>query len=185
MNQRIQSEPDNNLILLVDDDVTFHQVLARSLRRKGFEPVVADGVDKALSLLERYPPAYAVVDLKMEGQSGLALIPSLLEQAPDCKTIVLTGFASIATAVEAMRLGAVDYLCKPADTGQILAALQGKAPNPELPPAEQPMSVDRVEWEHIQKVLHEHEGNISATARSLGMHRRTLQRKLAKRPVSA
>ncbi|WP_211826970.1 response regulator transcription factor [Kistimonas asteriae] len=181
----MNTEADNALILLVDDDVTFHQVLARSLRRKGFEVIVADGVDNAHSLLTRYQPDYAVVDLKMEGASGLALIPALQTLAPDCKTVVLTGYASIATAVEAMRLGAVDYLCKPADTTQILAALQGKAPNPSLSPAEQPMSVDRVEWEHIQKVLYEHEGNISATARSLGMHRRTLQRKLAKRPAQA
>ncbi|GAA4649522.1 response regulator transcription factor [Kistimonas scapharcae] len=185
MNQRGNTESDNPLVLLVDDDVTFHQVLARSFRRKGFDVIVADGVDNALSLLARYQPDYAVVDLKMEGASGLALIPVLQTQAPDCRTIVLTGYASIATAVEAIRLGAMDYLCKPADTDQILAALQGKTPNPHLPPAEQPMSVDRVEWEHIQKILHDHEGNISATARSLGMHRRTLQRKLAKRPVPA
>ena len=169
-------------ILIVDDDKTFLQVLARSFRRKGFEAITADSTDRARELLPRHNPQMAIVDLKMQGESGLGLIPDLKRFSNNLDIIVLTGYASIATAVEAIRLGAKDYLCKPVDTDQILQALQGQPVLPSVP--ETPMPVNRVEWEHIQKVLHEHQGNISATARSLGMHRRTLQRKLAKHPAT-
>lgn len=169
------------IILIVDDDETFLQVLARSFRRKGFEAITANSVDRARELLPHHKPQMAVVDLKMQGESGLSLIPDLKMFSETLAIVVLTGYASIATAVEAIRLGAKDYLCKPVDTDQILHALQGEPVSPAVP--ETPMSINRVEWEHIQKVLHEHQGNISATARSLGMHRRTLQRKLAKRPA--
>ena len=175
---------NKTIILVVDDDKTFLQVLARSLRRKGYEAITADSVARARQLLLRHTPDMAVVDLKMQGESGLALLPELKAANESIGIIVLTGYASIATAVEAMRLGATDYLCKPADTHQILQALTGHTSpsDPDIP--DTPMSVEQVEWEHIHKVLQEHNGNISATARSLNMHRRTLQRKLAKSPVS-
>lgn len=168
-------------VLIVDDDETFLQVLARSLRRKGYDAITAHSADRARELLQRHYPQMAIVDLKMQGESGLSLIPDLRAFSEKLNIVVLTGYASIATAVEAIRLGAKDYLCKPVDTDQILNALTGHPLSSSVP--ESPMSISRVEWEHIQKVLHEQQGNISATARSLGMHRRTLQRKLAKRPA--
>lgn len=169
-------------VLIVDDDKTFLQVLARSLRRKGYEAVTAHSADRARELLHRHHPEMAIVDLKLQGESGLSLIPDLRVFSDQLRIIVLTGYASIATAVEAIRLGAMDYLCKPVDTNQILHALTGQSQPSPVP--DTPMSVSRIEWEHIQKVLHEHQGNISATARSLGMHRRTLQRKLSKHPTA-
>lgn len=177
-----KTEPD--IILVVDDDQTFLQVLARSLRRKGYEAITADSVTRAQELLTRHTPDMAVVDLKMQGATGLTLVPVLKDLNPGMQVIVLTGYASIATAVEAMRLGARDYLCKPADTQQILKALHGDKTTDESVIPETPMSVEQLEWEHLQKVLHEHNGNISATARSLNMHRRTLQRKLARRTLT-
>lgn len=169
--------------LVVDDDPTFTRVLARSLTRRGFSVNVARNVEEALIQAREQIPALASVDLKMEGPSGLELIAGLRELNPDMKILILTGYASIATAVDAIKLGATNYLPKPADADQILAALnQGEADAGQEINAD-PMSVNRLEWEHIQKVLAEHEGNISATARALGMHRRTLQRKLQKRPV--
>lgn len=169
--------------LVVDDDPTFTRVLARSLTRRGFDVSVARDVAEALAIAREKPPELASVDLKMEGPSGLELIEALLSINPDVRVLILTGYASIATAVDAIKLGAVNYLPKPADADQILAALEQVSADAEQPINADPMSVDRLEWEHIQKVLAAHEGNISATARALGMHRRTLQRKLQKRPV--
>ena len=171
--------------LIVDDDSTFTRVLARAMTRRGFEVAVARNVPDAIKLAEEQPPAYATVDLKMEGPSGLALIPELRTLNPKMKILVLTGYASIATTVDAIKSGADNYLPKPADADQILRALNNDLDNEDVPAdiPDTPMSVNRLEWEHIQKVLHEHDGNISATARALGMHRRTLQRKLAKHPV--
>ena len=169
--------------LIVDDDPVFSRILSRSLTRRGYETLVAESAEEALPLLEEFQPKLATLDLKMEGETGLLLLPKLLEIVPDCKVVILTGYSSIATAVEAIKLGAVNYLCKPADTDEVLAALSQEEANPEQPIAEKPMSVNRLTWEHIQKILNENDGNISATARQLGMHRRTLQRKLQKRPV--
>lgn len=171
--------------LIVDDDPTFTRVLARAMTRRGFDVAVARDVPEALDQARQQPPAYATVDLKMEGPSGLALIPELRMLNPQMKILVLTGYASIATTVDAIKSGADNYLPKPADADQILRALDADAGDEErgVEIPDTPMSVNRLEWEHIQKVLHEHEGNISATARALGMHRRTLQRKLAKHPV--
>lgn len=190
MTQTVSSDitaPDsplrNRCFLLVDDDPVFTQVLSRSLTRRGYTPVVADSAEAALPLIAEHKPSLATLDLKMEGDTGLNLLPKLLEEVPDCKVVILTGYSSIATAVEAIKLGAVNYLPKPADTDEILAALKQTDANPEQAIAEKPMSVNRLTWEHIQKVLTENDGNISATARQLGMHRRTLQRKLQKRPV--
>jgi len=169
--------------LIVDDDPTFTRVLSRAMTRRGFEVQVARSAEDTQLLIENWIPDLATVDLKMEGNSGLSLIPHLKEKNTDMHILMLTGYASIATAVEAIKLGATQYLPKPADADQILAALNQVDADAEIDVSEQPMSVNRLEWEHIQKVLNEHEGNISATARALGMHRRTLQRKLAKRPV--
>lgn len=169
--------------LVVDDDPTFTRVLARALTRRGFNVSVARSVPEALERAQEIQPELASVDLKMEGASGLELIQGLKGINPEVRILILTGYASIATAVDAIKLGAVNYLPKPADADQILAALQQVAADAERPIAADPMSVDRLEWEHIQKVLSAHDGNISATARALGMHRRTLQRKLQKRPV--
>ncbi len=171
--------------LIVDDDPTFTRVLARAMTRRGFEVAVARNVADAIRQADEQPPAYATVDLKMDGPSGLALIPELRALNPAMKILVLTGYASIATTVDAIKSGADNYLPKPADADQILRALDSDAGREEIASEipDTPMSVNRLEWEHIQKVLQEHDGNISATARALGMHRRTLQRKLAKHPV--
>ena len=159
-------------LLLVDDDPTFTRVLARAMSRRGLRVSTAGSAAEGLAL-----------DLKMEGDSGLVLLPKLLELHADMRVVILTGYSSIATAVEAIKRGACNYLCKPADADDVLAALLSEHADLDTLVPENPMSVDRLQWEHIQRVLAEHEGNISATARALGMHRRTLQRKLQKRPV--
>lgn len=173
----------NNRFLIVDDDPVFTRVLSRAMTRREFDVQVARSAEEAELIIESWIPHFVTVDLKMEGNSGLSLIPSLKSANAEMRILMLTGYASIATAVEAIKLGATQYLPKPADADQILAALNKIEADADLEVVEQPMSVNRLEWEHIQKVLNEHEGNISATARALGMHRRTLQRKLAKRPV--
>ncbi len=170
--------------LIVDDDPTFSRILTRAMRLRGYEVQQAENVEQALQCLQTQLPDQATVDLKMEGASGLTLIPHLRAANPAMRILVLTGYASISTAVEAIKLGASNYLPKPANADQILAALAQQDADPGMEIDTQPMSVSRLEWEHIQKVLGEHQGNISATARALGMHRRTLQRKLLKRPVS-
>ncbi len=171
-------------LLLVDDDQTFCGVLARALEKRNFAVTVANSVEQALPLAKANPPEYAVVDLKMEGASGLVLVQALHELDAATRIVVLTGYASIATAVEAVKLGATQYLAKPANADEIVAAF-GHSASPEFPLNAQPASVERLEWEHIQRVLQEQQGNISATARLLNMHRRTLQRKLGKRPSAS
>lgn len=170
-------------LLLADDDVVFCQVLSRALEKRGYRVTVAHSVETALPLAHATHPDYAVVDLKMDGVSGLKLVQSLHQLNPAARIVVLTGYASIATAVEAIKLGATQYLPKPANADEIVAAfyLDERIANPV---SIKPSSVERMEWEHIQRVLHANNGNISATARALMMHRRTLQRKLAKRPVN-
>ncbi|EPL3134366.1 response regulator transcription factor [Pseudomonas aeruginosa] len=170
-------------LLLVDDDPTFTRVLARAMSRRGLRVSTAGSAEEGLALAQQDTPDYAVLDLKMEGDSGLVLLPKLLELHADMRVVILTGYSSIATAVEAIKRGACNYLCKPADAYDVLAALLSEHADLDTLVPENPMSVDRLQWEHIQRVLAEHEGNISATARALGMHRRTLQRKLQKRPV--
>ncbi len=171
--------------LLVDDDDTFRDVLARMLTRRGYAVQGAANGLEAVALARTLQPQRIVLDLSMPGESGLLVLPRLLAAAPQAKVVVLTGYASIATAVDAIKLGAVNYLTKPAEVGAILAAFDARADVDPAQVPDEPMSVDRLEWEHIQRVLAEHEGNISATARALKMHRRTLQRKLSKRPVKA
>lgn len=170
-------------LLLVDDDAVFSRVLCEALKKRGFEVAVAHSVEEALPLARENPPEYAVVDLKMDGASGLTLVAALHELDAATRIVVLTGYASIATAVEAIKLGATQYLSKPANADEIVAAF-GHVPSPDAPLNTQTTSVERLEWEHLQRVLLEHQGNISATARALNMHRRTLQRKLAKRPAA-
>ena len=174
--------PEARRLLLVDDDRAFCAVLERALARRGFAVAVAHDSAGALQTAERRRPTHAVVDLKLANDSGLHLIKPLLSVNQAMKIIVLTGYGSISTAVKAIKAGAGNYLAKPADVDAILGAFEGAD---ELGPALEtpPMSLGRLEWEHIQRVLDEHDGNISATARSLGMHRRTLQRKLRKRPA--
>ncbi len=170
-------------LLIVEDDEVFARVLAKSLTAHGLEVHVGHGSAEALALAREHAFAAAVLDLKLAGETSLALIPQLKAANPAMRILMLTGYASIQTAVEAIKLGATNYLPKPAGVAEILNALQSDRANPDLPAAEQPLSVDRLEWEHIQRVLAEHDGNISATARALSMHRRTLQRKLGKKPV--
>lgn len=164
--------------LLIDDDDAFLQVLQRSLSRQGIEARLAHGHQEAKTLLLEGRFQRCVLDLNLAGESGLQLLPELLDLRPDLEVLVLTGYGSIATAVEAMRRGAVNYLCKPVTVNQLLAGFEPIDAPPDL--RSEPPSVEEMEWEHIQRVLNENEGNISATARALNMHRRTLQRKLQK-----
>ncbi|MBI2381034.1 MAG: response regulator transcription factor [Gammaproteobacteria bacterium] len=177
------TEQDLPSLLLVDDDEVFAGVLARALGKRGYAVSIAHNVEEGLALAEQNAPEYAVVDLKMPGPSGLTLVKALKELDEETRIVMLTGYSSIATAVEAIKLGAVHYLAKPTDADAVIAAFAREEGDEHVAVADNPMSVDRLEWEHIQKVLAENEGNISATARALKMHRRTLQRKLSKRPV--
>jgi len=176
---------DNNVarLLLADDDEVFASVLARALSKRGFEVEVVHNVEAGIARCKDWWPDYAVIDLNMPGASGLALVEHICSQDEEIRVLVLTGYASIATAVEAIKLGAIHYLAKPADADEIVAGLHKIKGDAEVPVGESPMSVKRLEWEHIQKVLAEVDGNVSEAARRLNMHRRTLQRKLQKRPV--
>lgn len=169
--------------LIVDDDPTLAGMLERVLQRRGFSTASASNSSQALRLVASANFSKAIVDLKLGSDSGLQLIRELKLHHPEIAIVMLTGYSSISTAVEAVKLGAVNYLCKPAEADEILAAFGEQSQETAAEPAYTPISVDRLEWEHIQKILQENNGNISATARALGMHRRTLQRKLQKRPV--
>lgn len=173
---------DQPSLLLADDDVTFCEVMARALRRRGYAVSVAHDAAAALALAQAETPEYALIDLKMPGDSGLVLVRRLHALDPATRIVVLTGYASISTAVEAIKLGATHYLAKPVDAAEVVAAFDRAEGDADATVAANPLSVDRLEWEHIQRVFAEHDGNVSATARALNMHRRTLQRKLAKRP---
>jgi len=177
-----ESQEESATLLLVDDDITFCRVLGAALEKRGFSVCVAHSVEQAIPLAEANPPEFAVVDLKMGGAPGLALVKVLHKLDPNTRIVMLTGYASIATAVEAIKLGATQYLAKPANTDEIVAAF-GRAAGSDAPIKVQTTQLENLEWEHIQRVLLEHEGNVSATARALNMHRRTLQRKLAKPPM--
>lgn len=171
------------VLLLVDDDQTFCGVLRQALNKRGFEVHIATDVQSGLKLAEDIEPEFAVIDLRIGPESGLVLVRKLHELDANTRIVMLTGFASIATAVEAIKLGAVHYLAKPADADEIVSALHKNQGDEFVEIKDKPLSVRRLEWEHLQKVLIEHGGNISAAARALGMHRRTLQRKLDKHPV--
>ena len=172
-------------LLIVEDDEVFASVTARALGRRGFGVDIANTLEQAHQVMHEKTFQYAIIDLNLAGQSSLELIPPLRERFPQARLLMLTGYASIATAVEAIKLGADNYLAKPADIDEILAALEDEHDSDHTDiPFQEPMSVRRLEWEHIQKVLMENNGNISETARQLKMHRRTLQRKLQKKPVA-
>lgn len=174
---------DRPKLLLVDDDEIFCEVLQRALERRGFQVYVAQTLQAGLAQAAQLLPEYAVIDLRIGHDSGLLMVKKLKELDANTRILVLTGYASIATAVEAIKLGAIQYLTKPADADEIVAALQKQEGDPYVEVKDKPLSVRRMEWEYLQRVLMEHNGNISAAARALGMHRRTLQRKLDKRPV--
>lgn len=165
--------------LLIDDDQTFLDILSRSLRRRGIETCVAHNAETAIAALADREIERCVLDLNLAGASGLTLLPRLLALKPSLDVVVITGYGSIATAVEAMRRGAANYLCKPVTVAQLMEVFS--VPSEEPPLRQTPPSVEELEWEHIQQVLQQHDGNISATSRALNMHRRTLQRKLQKR----
>jgi two-component system response regulator RegA len=171
--------PDKSL-LLVDDDEQFVKRLARAMERRGFVPETAESVSAGKAAAISRPPAYAVVDLRLEDGNGLDVVETLRERRPDCRIVVLTGYGAIATAVAAVKAGATDYLAKPADANDVTNALLARGAALPQPP-ENPMSADRVRWEHIQRVYEMCDRNVSETARRLSMHRRTLQRILAKR----
>jgi len=167
-------------LLLVEDDKLFLQRLARALEGRGFVVKIAETVSDGLQQVNTAPPAYAVVDMRLADGNGLDVISALKKRRPDARGIVLTGYGNIATAVTAVKLGAFDYLSKPADADEVAAALLATAEKKTVLP-ENPMSADRVRWEHIQRIYELCDRNVSETARRLNMHRRTLQRILAKR----
>ena len=171
---------EDRTLLLVDDDDAFLKRLAKAMEKRGFEVEMAGSVAAGKAIATARPPAFAVCDLRLEDGNGLDVVEVLREKRPDCRIVVLTGYGAIATAVAAVKIGATDYLSKPADATNITNARQ--ATGAELPPPpENPMSADRVRWEHIQRVYELCDRNVSETARRLNMHRRTLQRILAKR----
>ena len=171
--------PDKSL-LLVDDDEPFLRRLQRAMEKRGFEVEATDSVAGGKAIATARPPAYAVIDLRLEDGNGLDVVELLREKRPDARIVVLTGYGAIATAVAAVKIGATDYLSKPADANDITAALLAEEDDMP-PPPDNPMSADRVRWEHIQRVYELCDRNVSETARRLNMHRRTLQRILAKR----
>ncbi len=172
-------------LLLVDDDEVFLRRLARALEKRGFEPVtMASSVAEGLAAVKNGAPAHGVIDLRLEDGNGLDVVERLREARPDSRIVVLTGYGAIATAVAAVKMGATDYLSKPADADDVVNALLAGEADPLPPPSDNPMSADRVRWEHIQRVFEQCERNVSETARRLNMHRRTLQRILAKRSPS-
>jgi len=178
------TENTERLLLIIEDDEAFARTLSRSFERRGYRVLVAPGHEEAAALLVEHSPGYAVVDLKLKGNSsGLACVQLLHEHDPDMLIVVLTGFASIATAVEAIKLGAVQYLAKPSNTDDIEAAFGHVAGNTEVEVTNRSTSIKTLEWERIHAVLAETDFNISEAARRLGLHRRTLARKLEKQRV--
>ena len=179
MTEEMEGGSDRTL-LIVEDDKSFLQRLARAMESRGFSVAIAESVADGLHAVDRAPPAYAVVDMRLADGNGLDVISALKKRRPEARAIILTGYGNIATAVNAVKLGAVDYLSKPADADDVVAALfalEGK----KVEPPDNPMSADRVRWEHIQRIYELCGRNVSETARRLNMHRRTLQRILAKR----
>jgi two-component system response regulator RegA len=172
--------PTERTLLIVEDDKSFLQRLAKALESRGFSVTTADTVADGLLQVEEAAPAFAVVDMRLGDGNGLDVISALKRRRPEARAIILTGYGNIATAVNAVKLGAVDYLAKPADADDVVAALLALETS-KIEPPENPMSADRVRWEHIQRIYELCGRNVSETARRLNMHRRTLQRILAKR----
>jgi two-component system, response regulator RegA len=175
--------PNERLLIIVEDDAAFANTLRRSFERRDYEVILAESLADVNRLIEKQAPGYAVVDLKLGGGSGLSCVEALHAHDPEMLIVVLTGYASIATAVEAIKLGACHYLAKPANTDDIEEAFKKSAGNSDVPLTDRPTSIKTLEWEHIHRTLVEADFNISETARRLGMHRRTLARKLEKRQV--
>lgn len=178
-----EAQEASRRLLIVDDDEVYCRVLSDAIQKRGFLVKYALDQQQACLIAEEFKPEYVIVDLRLGDESGLQLIKQLKESDITREIVMLTGYASIATAVEAVKLGAIQYITKPTNTDEILAAFKLKQTDYNLLQKEPPLSVKRLEWEHLQKVLFENDGNISEAARQLNMHRRTLQRKLAKRPV--
>jgi two-component system response regulator RegA len=186
LNSELNSDLPTDLpvMLIVDDDETLLSVLSRAMSRRNFRVFTATTGKQALELCEQEEPEYISLDLKLVEETGIQLIPKLKALNPNCKIVMLTAYASIATAVDAIKLGAHQYLCKPVDADQLLAGFDDTDSQASSAAIQaQPTSVKRLEWEHIQQTLQNNQGNVSVTARELGMHRRTLQRKLQKHPV--
>jgi len=179
LSTEVSALPDRTLLVL-DDDAPLRTRLGRALEQRGFEPTLVGSVAEALSSVKAHPPAFAVLDMRLEDGNGLKVVEAVRDARPDARIIMLTGYGNIATAVQAVKAGAVDYLSKPADADDVARALLAKG-DAAPPPPENPMSADRVRWEHIQRVYELCNHNVSETARRLNMHRRTLQRILAKR----
>jgi two-component system response regulator RegA len=167
-------------LLLVDDDAPLRRSMARALERRDFQVLAAEGVAEARALAREHRPEFAVLDMRLTEGSGLDLVRTLRELRPEIRVVIVTGYGNIATAVAAIKAGAVDYLAKPVDADDVVSALL-KSGQGLPPPRENPMSADRVRWEHIQRVFEQCHRNVSETARRLNMHRRTLQRILNKR----
>ncbi len=180
MSDNSSSQSPEKTLLIVDDDAPFRTRLARAMEARGFTVLSAETIAAGIEAARTGKPAYAVVDLRLADGNGLDIVPSLREARPDCRIVMLTGYGNIATAVAAVKLGAIDYLAKPADADDVEAALMAPTGGTPRPP-DNPMSADRVRWEHIQRVYELCNHNVSETARRLNMHRRTLQRILAKR----
>jgi two-component system response regulator RegA len=174
-------KPADRTLLLLDDDGALRGRLGRALEARGFQTIQVETVSEALIAVAASPPAFAVLDMRLEDGSGLTVVDMLRQQRPDARIIMLTGYGNIATAVAAVKAGAVDYLAKPADADDVVNALLAADTGSAPPPPENPMSADRVRWEHIQRVYELCGHNVSETARRLNMHRRTLQRILSKR----
>jgi two-component system response regulator RegA len=172
-------------LLVVDDNETFCSTMQRVFGQRGYEVRLAHAVHEAEDLLDSWSPEFALLDLCLPGRGGLTLIPRIKAANPESRVVMLTGYASIATAIQAIKLGADHYLAKPVDAETVEAAFRRAGGDDIAPPSESLLSVHRLEWEHIHRALTEYRGNISATARALHMHRRTLQRKLNKHPVAS
>ena len=172
--------PEDKTLLILDDDAPFRTRLGRAMTSRGFVVSAVGGVQEALEVARSNPPAFAVLDLRLDDGDGLDVVRALHASRPDCRVVMLTGYGNIATAVAAVKAGAVDYLSKPADADDVIKALLAR-PDAKPAPPDNPMSADRVRWEHIQRVFELCNHNVSETARRLNMHRRTLQRILAKR----
>jgi two-component system response regulator RegA len=178
LSAEVANLPDRSLLVL-DDDAPLRTRLGRALEQRGFQPTLVGSVQEAIQAVKQSAPAYAVLDMRLDDGSGLKVVEAVRDARPDAKIIMLTGYGNIATAVQAVKAGAVDYLSKPADADDVVRALLARGDAPA--PPENPMSADRVRWEHIQRVYELCNHNVSETARRLNMHRRTLQRILAKR----
>lgn len=177
------SVTDKPQLLLVDDDETFCKVLRPALEKRNFQVAVANDIATATALAEQIEPEYAIIDLRIGFDSGLEMVKKLISLDSNTQIVMLTGYASIATAVEAIKLGATHYLTKPATPDEIVKALYKNEGDTSVEISEGPLSIKRMEWELLQKTLIQNDGNVTATARALNMHRRTLQRKLDKKPI--